>query len=171
MRSLVKTERQHTSDILRSFLLAVSFAKHHFGLHGAEHVISSGRIRGFAERQFSLKRNLVQRAPLTVRQVEILEQTVHDVSRTPGDRLASGFFLMLVYGRLRFSDAQQVSKLVLDMPNPEQGFLEGMAERTKTSISLERKTRMLPIAIPTISLLEKPWIPAWFCCHWILLVS
>ena len=146
---------------LRSFMLAISFAKFHFGLHGAEEVLKSGRIRGFVEKQFSLKRKLLQRSPLSVKQVATLEETVRDVSRTAADRLAAGFFLLLVYGRLRYSDAQQLSRLRLDMPNAEQGFLEGVAERTKTSLSLERKTRLLPIAIPTLSLSEEPWIPVW----------
>ena len=77
------------------------------------------------------------------------------------DRLASGFFLVLTYGRLRFSDGQQVTISKLDMPNPDQGFLEGHAERTKTGLSLEKKTRLLPIAVPTMSLLPRPWIPVW----------
>ena len=47
------------------------------------------------------------------------------------------------------------------MPNPRQGFLEGQAGRTKTSVSLERKCRFSPIAIPTLSLLDEPWIPTW----------
>ena len=106
-------------------------------------------------------RKRVQRPPLTVQQVMALEQTVLDPSKSDADRLASGFYLMLVYGRLRFSDAQQVSNLALDMPNVEQGFLEGTAGRTKTSISLERKCRLLPIAIPTMCLSDEPWIPCW----------
>ena len=77
------------------------------------------------------------------------------------DRLASGFFLILTYGRLRFSDGQQVTISKLDMPNPDQGYLEGHAERTKTGLSLEKKTRLLPFAVPTISLLPQPWIPLW----------
>ena len=145
----------------RSLLLAISFANFHFGLDGASSVLSSGRVKGCAQKHFAEKRKLVQRPPLMAEQVMALEAIVLDTARTDVDRLGAGFFLTLVYGRLRYSDAQQVSNLVLDMPNPRQGFLEGVAGRTKTSISLERKCRFLPIAIPTLGLLDDPWIPVW----------
>ena len=87
-----------------------------------------------------------------------LEKIVLDEGRTDTDRIGAGFYLTLVYGRLRYSDAQQVSHLALDMPNARQGFLEGVAGRTKTSVSLERKCRFLPIAIPTLSLSDRPWV-------------
>ena len=41
------------------------------------------------------------------------------------------------------------------------GFLECAAERTKTSITLERKVRFLPIAVPVQCLTEPPWLPVW----------
>ena len=41
------------------------------------------------------------------------------------------------------------------------GFLECAAERTKTSVSLERKVRFLPIAVPVQSLTSPPWLPVW----------
>ena len=145
----------------RSLLLSISFASFHFGLDGASGVLASARVRGCAQKHYAEKRKLVQRPPLTVEQVKALERIVLDPSRTDVDRLGAGFFLTLVYGRLRYSDAQQVSGLTLDMPNARQGFLEGQAGRTKTSVSLERKCRFLPIAIPTLSLLDEPWIPTW----------
>ena len=41
------------------------------------------------------------------------------------------------------------------------GFLECAAERTKTSVSLERKVRFLPIAVPVQSLTSPSWLPVW----------
>ena len=108
----------------RSLLLSISFASFHFGLDGASGVLASARVRGCAQKHYAEKRKLVQRPPLTVEQVVALERTVLDPSRTDVDRIGAGFFLTLVYGRLRYSDAQQVSNLTLDMPNPRQGFLE-----------------------------------------------
>eukprot|EP00435_Cladocopium_sp_Y103_P057781 s503_g20.t1 len=157
----MKSCEDRAPSYLRSLLLAISFANFHFGLDGADAVLSSGRIRGCSSKHYAEKRKLVQRPPLSQEQVVALERIVLDESRTDVDRIGAGFFLVLVYGRLRFSDAQHVSNLILDMPNPRQGFLEGTAGRTKTSVSLERKCRFLPIAIPTISLLDDPWIPAW----------
>ena len=157
----MKSCEHRAPSFLRSFLLSVSFARHHFGLHGAGEVLDSSRVRGCAQRHFSLKRKLVQRPPLSKLQIERLEEIVHSPERTSLDRIASGFFLVLIYGRLRFSDGQQVVLANLDMPNADQGFLEGNAQRTKTGLSLEKKTRLLPVAIPTISLKSLPWIPVW----------
>ena len=41
------------------------------------------------------------------------------------------------------------------------GFLEAKAERTKTSGTLERKVRFLPVAIPLESMVEPSWVPTW----------
>ena len=41
------------------------------------------------------------------------------------------------------------------------GYLEGQAERTKTSVSLERKIRALPIAAPLKSVSGRPWVRKW----------
>eukprot|EP00435_Cladocopium_sp_Y103_P055129 s946_g18.t1 len=146
----MKSCEDRAPSYLRSLLLAISFANFHFGLDRADAVLSSGRIRGCSSKHYAEKRKLVQRPPLSQEQVVALEKIVLDESRTDVDRIGAGFFLVLVYGRLRFSDAQHVSNLILDMPNPRQGFLEGTAGRTKISVSLERKCGFLPIAIPTI---------------------
>ena len=98
------------------------------------------------------KRSVVKRRPpLTVDQVKALEQLVCDDKRASMDRLAAGCFLLMVYGRLRFSDMQRITNMMLDttvVGTAEVGFLECLAERTKTSLSLERKVRALPIAVP-----------------------
>ena len=64
----------------------------------------------------------------------------------------AGYFLMLLYGRLRFLHGQRITGMRLELVHVDSkpvGFLECAAERTKTSISLERKVRFLPIALNT----------------------
>ena len=56
-----------------------------------------------------------QRSPLTVVQIKVLEQLVKDVSRSAHDRVMAGYFLMLVHGRLRFSDGQRITGMKLEM--------------------------------------------------------
>ena len=107
---------------------------------------------------------IVQRPPLTVAQIIALEATVHDTARTSYDRIAAGFFLMLIFGRLRYSDGLQLVDLQLDsrdMGGKLTGFLEAQAERTKTSVTLERKVRFFPVAIPLESFSEPSWVPVW----------
>ena len=41
------------------------------------------------------------------------------------------------------------------------GFLECAAERTKTSLTLEKKVRHLAIAVPVQSLTQPAWLPIW----------
>ena len=87
-----------------------------------------------------------------------------DDKRASMDRLAAGCFLLMVYGRLRFSDMQRITNMTLDttvVGTAEVGFLECLAERTKTSLSLERKVRALPIAVPLTCLGPKPWVKVW----------
>ena len=94
----------------------------------------------------------------------MLEKTVHDTARTSYDRIASGFFLVLIYGRLRYSDGLQLVDLQLDIKETEfgiTGFLEARAERTKTCVTLERKIWFLPVAIPVEALMDSSWIPVW----------
>ena len=97
-------------------------------------------------------------------QVKTLEQIVSNVRKSNYDCIMAGYFLMLLYGRLRFSDGQRITGMRLEIVHVDSkpvGFLEFAAERTKTSISLERKVRYLPIAVPVQCLTDPPWLPVW----------
>ena len=136
----------------RSFLTSVSFAKHVMGLLGADDVLNSCRLKGFSSLHFAKKRKLIQRPPLKVKQIAFLETLVGDTHRTAYDRTAAGFFLFMTFGRLRYSDAQAVTELELEIPvGQAHGHLEGAAERCKTNTSLEKKTRLLPVVVTTRS--------------------
>ena len=148
----------------RSFMLSVSFATHILGLMGGKEVCSSKRIAGAVRLHYADRAKVRQRPPLTVNQVQTLERVVHDPKRPVFDRIMAGFFLVMVYGRLRFSDAQRISGMKLDVVHRQGrvlGFLECSAERTKVSVSLESKVRFLPIAVPVQSLINPPWLLVW----------
>ncbi|CAL1157038.1 unnamed protein product [Cladocopium goreaui] len=157
----VKSCETKAATYARSFLLALSFTNFHFGLTGTLSIMSSGRIRGLANTMYSKKRKLTQRPPLSVDQIEHLENIVLDGRRTEFDRLAGGFFLFILMGRLRFSDGQQVCQLKLDQQPDGFGFVEAVAAKTKTSVSLERKTRHLPVAVPLMAFGARQWLPTW----------
>ena len=150
----------------RSFITSVSFAKHVMGLMQADEVLNSGRVKGYMAIHFAKKRRLVQRPPLTVKQIQHLEACVKDESRTMYDRIASGFFLLLVFGRLRFSDGQSISSMELEVPvGSNKGYLECAAERCKTATTLEKRTRLLPVVVPTLSFTEGGWVEPWLECR------
>jgi len=150
----------------RSFITSVAFAKHVLGLLHTDEVLNSSRVKGHAAIHFTKKRKLVQRPALTVEQIEHLEKCVNNEERTMYDRIASGFFLLLVFGRLRFSDGQSISSMELEIPlGADRGHLECAAERCKTSTSLEKRTRFLPVVVPTLSFTEDGWIEQWIKCR------
>ena len=58
--------------------------------------------------------------------------------------MAAGYFLFLVYGRLRYSDGQRITAMHLDvdgLTDSNDGFLECVAERTKTQTGLAKKRK------------------------------
>lgn len=146
----------------KSFITSVAFAKYVVGLLDADEVLSSARIKGFASIHFAGKRKLIQRPPLTVVQIMHLENIMQSSGRTGYDKVAAGFFLFLIFGRLRYSDAQSVTVMELEIPMGEKhGFLECATSRSKTSTSLEKRTRLLPVVVPTQSFTEDGWVLQW----------
>ena len=157
----IKAMQDSAPSFPRSFLLSVSFATHILGLIGGAAVCDSKRIDGAVKAHYEQRAKVRQRPPLTVMQVKVLEQIVKNDSKSVYDRVMAGYFLMLVYGRLRFSDGQRITGMKLEMVHVDGdlvGFLECAAERTKTSMSLERKVRFLPIAVPVQSLTSPAWL-------------
>jgi hypothetical protein len=157
----VKSCESKAATYARSFLLALSFTNFHFGLTGTLSIMSSGRIKGLVNTMYAKKRKLMQRPPLTVSQIVHLEDIVLNSHKTEYDRVAAGFFLFVLMGRLRFSDGQQICQLQLDRQPDGFGFVEAVAAKTKTSVSLERKTRHLPVAVPLIPFGDQQWLPVW----------
>ena len=143
----------------RSFLSSVGFAKFVVGLNPADPVLLSGRVRGLAAQTYMEKRPLRQREPLLVGEVSRLEEIVTDEARARPDRVAGGYFLFLVYGRARYSDGQRVVRLRLSSCCKH---LEAEVERSKSSMTLERKTRLLPITANAEGLKGMQWGRLWF---------
>ena len=140
----------------KSALSAFAFAKFVLGLEGAEVIYLSGRVTGLAGRLFLAKAKLRQRNPLRCKDVKLLERICagHEGKSKP-DRVAAGFFLFLVMARARYSDGQNVSSLAIN-----GNFLEALAARSKTSFSLERKTRFLPMAASVVGI-GCDWVDVW----------
>ena len=67
--------------------------------------------------------------------------------------------------RARFSDGQASGNFIVDLVKgavPPEGFIEAKVERSKTSFSLERKTRHLPMVAQITGLTEEnSWALAW----------
>ena len=140
----------------KSAISAFAFAKFVLGMEGAEVIYLSGRVTGLAAKLFLTKAKLRKRNPLRVRDVKLLERICVGLEgKSKPDRAASGFFLFLVVARARYSDGQNVVSLTIN-----GNFLEARAARSKTSFTLERKTRFLPMAA-SIEGIGCDWVKEW----------
>ena len=151
----------------RSFCCALAFIGHVLGCPSALECVASRRIIGHAAKCYKEKRMLIQKPPIKVEHVKILEMILQGVPVLKShDRVAAGFFLWMIYARARFSDAQAASTIVkdvIDTDHGQDGFVEALVHRSKTSITLERKTRYLPMTAPIVGVSDRnfPWALAW----------
>lgn len=150
----------------RSFLSSVAFCIHVLGLASATCVLESRRISGLAAKRYLLKKKTRSRLPLLAREVLLLEKIVLGKCRKSlADRHAAGCFLFMVYARARYSDMQNVTTLRLDtevVNSCRVGFVECGVGRSKTSFSMERKVRLLPMSATICGLVpSESWAMAW----------
>ena len=151
----------------KSLVGSVAFTHYILDCRSAKHCIDSRRVTGCASRIYLLKRKLKQKKPLSTKQVIGLEKIcLGDVDATIEEKVASGFFLYMVYARARHSDAQSSGMIQLDIEEGDdgvEGFVEASITRSKTSYSLERKTRYLPMSAPIHGLIQTDsWAVKWF---------
>lgn len=160
----LKSDEKFAPTFPRSFMVSLSFSRHVLGLRGEIDTSLSGRTKGFADVWFLKKRRLIQKSPLSVAQVIHLEKTVMDARRSMVDRIGAGFFLFTLYARARYTDALNVSSLtedVVTVDGEKCGFLEAQSKRVKTNLTLEKKTRFLPMSVPISSVGQTDWAETW----------
>ena len=161
--NLAETKAKPT--VAKAFCSAVAFCHHVLALQGASAVIESRRVGGSAHKQYEAKSPLKQAKTLTVSMVDALEHGIFFMNNAK-DRVACGFFLYCFYARARFNDAQSVESLeldetVVDDHGGKRGYLEGLTRRVKTSSTLERKTRFLPMAAASVGIRGTNWADEW----------
>lgn len=151
----------------KSFTGSLGFMYYVLGSKSAKLCVESKRIIGCASRMYLQKRKLKQKSPLLVKQVIGLEKICNnEVDATLEEKVASGFFLFMVFARARHSDAQSAGSIFLDLVEGEDGvdgFVEASVGRSKTSYSLERKTRFLPMSAQIRGIQQHDsWAINWF---------
>ena len=158
-------EKNAAPTYLRSFLSSVGFSVHVLGLVSAKHVIDSGRIKGLAAKCFLQKRKTEPRLPLTVSELQTLEDVVlGHRNKSIVDRHVAGCFLFMVFARARFSDMMNVGKLSFEIVkegSDYKGYIETEVARSKTSFSMDRKVRLLPMTATIQGVGLEPWGVAW----------
>ena len=150
---------------LKSLLSSFGFAFHVVGMIGAKQILDSRRIKGLADKCYLQKRKTRSRQPLTVDELATLEEIVLGYrGRGLPDRHAAGCFLFMVFGRTRFSDMLNVGCLDFDDQDSKQsgkGYIEAQVARSKTSFSIDRKVRLLPMTATMHGVTVEPWGKAW----------
>ncbi|CAE8741817.1 unnamed protein product, partial [Polarella glacialis] len=131
---------------------------------GADEVLQSARVTGSTLRQYMTKRPLKQKDCLKVKQVKDLETFLAQDTvdkKMLCDQVGAGFFVLCKFGRARFSDAQSVEKLLLDVDIDGCGYLEASTLETKTSNRKNRRRRFLDMVAPANGLVYHGWATRW----------
>jgi hypothetical protein len=120
--------------------------------------LNSKRITGASLRSLGRKRMLLQRDPMRVEWVELLEHiTLGDVPCSFEDRLIAGHALWLLYARSRHWDSQ----FIIQEPSIEGRYVEASTSRTKTSNRRGRRNKAIVLVGVCKGLLSRPWAEAW----------
>ena len=142
----------HILEALRFFDAIVRFK-----YINLEEVLSS-RVRGVAQDLRLRKAPLRQRDSLTHRRVEALE--LHMESCSEWARCVVGQFLFCIHSSCRWTDSQNVISLDLTAEGEGQ-LLIAEALGSKTSITVEAKTRLLPYVCVASGVSDTPWAQLW----------
>ena len=136
------------------------FASHVLGLKALRELPDSARLKGFiaaARKNIKIKD---KRRPLTVKEVETLENLVIDDEAGETDRLMAGVFLFQLFARARWHELAAVSSLSTDHAG-EDGFLEAEFDTVKTAAQhLRGKRKFFMIAV-SWGVTANPWGAAW----------
>ena len=146
-----------------SFLQAQNFLEHSIGwIHRDE--LASSRVLGASRASLALKRPLQQAAPLTVKMIVALENTFHFAPYTHW-RIIAGHLMMCFGSCSRFGDTMQLVSLKVTSHRDIQ-LLEGESKSFKTSMSEERRLKLLPVlslgrffqTLPAYSEMTHEWL-------------
>jgi len=142
-----------------SFKSSLAFSMGMLGLDGVEEVLSSSRISGAVFHQLLTKPPLKQRRPLLADEVYRLEMICRE-GLDIRDQVFAGFLLFLVFGWARSNDTAAVQQIVWDGRN-EDGFIRVDTRTTKTSRTISKRTRFLPLISVRLGLSDEPWADSW----------
>ena len=140
---------------------SLNFTLDLIGLDGAGEAASSSRVLGLCKRLLLTKRPRRQAKVLTRTQIVILERTLMDPNGWLPDRIFAGHCLFLIYGRIRWGDAEKIVTLTEDLDESGSGYLQADSLGSKTSQSAQQKTSFLPFVAVVRGLELQCWHQTW----------
>ena len=146
-----------------SFVEAVRFAVYVVGVSADDS--GSGKLfspwaLGFQGLLLAGKDERCPSLVLTVRQVEVLEESLWDEELGLVDRYASGVFLFCLFSRSRISDIRKVHGFIIDVVTEggvAVGFLECATRTHKTALQAQTVGVSMPLVAPVNGVRSVPW--------------
>ena len=143
---------------------SLNFSSGTLGLDGAKETANEPRVRGLSDQHLLRRRPLKQANTLTVKQMDLLQDMLLKGGDL-ADRVFSGHCLFVAYGRCRWSDAQWPTEVTLDLGIDGHGYIQANTRKSKTSSSIQKKLRFLPLTAPTLGISWEKWHEAWINCR------
>ncbi len=142
----------------QALLEALNLACATFGLPADAQL--SARVKGAASASFAQKRGTLQRPPLSVTAMRILEDGVTNAN-TLCDRVFCGFAAFCAHSRMRFLDAARVRvEPTIDEAGPV-AFIEASSTEHKGANKPRVRGLTLPVVGHAIGIRGEPWAEAW----------
>ena len=121
--------------------------------------VVSARVRGVIHTMQISKAPLKQARPLTVKEVQALEELTVDPA-VPTLSVMAGFFMFLIMNCCRFSDAQWAERMDLDSSGAEF-VLQSGTQKHKTATTADKLTTILPLVCLGHGFLKTSWAGSW----------
>ena len=150
-----RTKTNSGFTVPASFLETMRFAKFTLDLKDADRVFSSRRLLGFAAIEKKNRGPTKQAPGLELEHVRRLHQILMSDANDI-DRLASGCFLVCLYGRARWSDVRYIDHIVVD--KRRNGSMTLYTTEHKTASVGARREQYLPIAVPWEGIASESWM-------------
>lgn len=142
---------------------AFKFGHHVMGIEIGLDIINDPQLAGRVKRMAVDKPEVHQARPLLCTEVESMEKFMV-TSTTVTDVYLVGCWLFALYARARWSDIRYIHKAQLDRYHVDGhvcGFFECTTKYHKTSTSMERKARFMPLVCPLIGITGIDWTTPW----------
>ena len=146
-----------------ALLEAFRFAHFVMGIEIGHDVMADPQILGRVKRLGVQRSEVRQARPLLCSEVATLEKFMQS-SKSVGDSYIVGCCLFAIFSRSRWSDMKYMYKIHVDryiVDKQPFGFVEGTTKFHKTSTSMERKTRYMPLVCPVLGITGIEWVPLW----------
>lgn len=138
-----------------AFLETVRFCKFTVDLRGADEVLCSRRLQGFAALEKREKGPTRQAPPMELEHLQRLHSILQS-NANPVDRIGAGCFLVCTYARARWSDLRYIHHV--EVESKRNGCLVLFTREHKTSSIGERREQYLPLLVPWEGVTSDNWL-------------